>query len=54
MTGLFGAGWNEIVDFFLKLAPAASILGGIFAARVSEVSRVRLRLKEFGFEDCQA
>ena len=34
MAGLFGVDWNEIVEFFLKLAPAASIVGGIFAARV--------------------
>jgi hypothetical protein len=32
--GLFGEGWAEIVDFLLKLAPAASIVGGILAARV--------------------
>ena len=31
---LFGIGWSEIIDFLLKLAPAASIVGGIFAARV--------------------
>ena len=33
-AGLFGVGWSEIIDFLLKLAPAASIVGGIFAARV--------------------
>lgn len=33
MAGLFGVDWNEIIEFFLKLAPAASIVGGIFAAR---------------------
>jgi hypothetical protein len=32
--GLFGVGWAVIVDYLLKLAPAASIVGGIFAARV--------------------
>jgi hypothetical protein len=31
---LFGVGWSEIIEFLLKLAPAASIVGGIFAARV--------------------
>jgi hypothetical protein len=34
MAGPFGVDWNEIIEFFLKLAPAASIVGGIFAARV--------------------
>lgn len=34
MAGLFGVDWNEIIEFFVKLAPAASIVGGIFAARV--------------------
>jgi hypothetical protein len=34
MAGLFGVNWNEIIEFFLKLAPAASIVGGILAARV--------------------
>ena len=33
-TGLFGVSWTEIIDFLLKLAPAASIVGGILAARV--------------------
>jgi hypothetical protein len=32
-TGLFGVSWTEIIDFLLKLAPAASIVGGILAAR---------------------
>src|SRR6478735_8969285 len=29
-----GLSWTEIIDFLLKLAPAASIVGGILAARV--------------------
>ena len=33
-TGLFGVSWTEIIDFLLKLAPAASIVGGILAARL--------------------
>ena len=33
-AGLFGEGWTETIDFLVKLAPAASIVGGIFAARV--------------------
>jgi hypothetical protein len=33
-AGMFGEGWTEIIDFLLKLAPAASIVGGILAARV--------------------
>ena len=28
-TGLFGVSWTEIIDFLLKLAPAASIVGGM-------------------------
>jgi len=32
-TGLFGVSWTEIIDYLIKLAPAASIIGGIFAAR---------------------
>ncbi len=31
-TGLFGVSWTEIIDFLLKLAPAASIVGGIFGS----------------------
>jgi hypothetical protein len=29
-----GVDWNETIEFLLKLAPAASIFWGIFAARV--------------------
>jgi hypothetical protein len=32
-AGLFGVSWAEIIDYLIKLAPAASIIGGIFAAR---------------------
>ena len=32
-AGLFGVSWTEIIDYLIKLAPAASIIGGIFAAR---------------------
>jgi hypothetical protein len=32
-AGLFGVSWAEIMDYLIKLAPAASIVGGIFAAR---------------------
>ena len=32
-TGLLGVSWTEIIDYLIKLAPAASIVGGIFAAR---------------------
>jgi hypothetical protein len=32
-AGLFGVSWTEIIDYLIKLAPAASIVGGIFAAR---------------------
>ena len=33
-TGMFGEGWTEIIDYLIKLAPAASIVGAILAARV--------------------
>jgi hypothetical protein len=33
-AGLFGVSWAEIIDYLVKLAPAASIVGGILAARV--------------------
>ncbi|WP_369720062.1 hypothetical protein AB8Z38_22950 [Bradyrhizobium sp. LLZ17] len=33
-AGLFGE-WTEIFDIFVKLAPAASIVGGLFAARAT-------------------
>jgi len=32
-AGLFGVSWTEMIDYLIKLAPAASIVGGIFAAR---------------------
>jgi hypothetical protein len=32
-AGLFGVSWTEFIDYLIKLAPAASIIGGIFAAR---------------------
>jgi hypothetical protein len=34
MAAGLGVTWTEIVDFLIKLAPAASIVGGILAARV--------------------
>ena len=34
MAGLFGLSWTEIIDYLIRLAPAASIVGGILAARV--------------------
>ena len=34
MAGLFGLSGTEIIDYLIKLAPAASIVGGILAARV--------------------
>ena len=33
MAGL-GLSWTEIFDYLIRLAPAASIVGGILAARV--------------------
>jgi len=33
-AGVFDVSWTQILDFFLKLAPAASIVGAILAARV--------------------
>jgi hypothetical protein len=36
MAGLFGLSGTEIIDYLIKLAPAASIVGGILAARVAK------------------
>lgn len=33
-SGMLGH-WNELFDIFVKLAPAASIVGGLFAARIT-------------------
>jgi hypothetical protein len=45
MAGLFGLSWTEIIDYSIKLAPAASIVGAILAARIQfrEQSKAQCR-----------
>ena len=45
MAGLFGLSWTEIIDYLIKLAPAASIVGGYFgsANTVQEQSTAQCR-----------